>query len=60
MQLPNFYFHLTHAYAILRHNGVELQKLDFWGHSPRATETSAPIPSKGRLLCTPDSSESTY
>ncbi len=31
MQLPNFYFHLTTAYAILRHNGVELGKLDFLG-----------------------------
>lgn len=29
--LPNFYFHLTHAYAILRHNGVDLGKRDFIG-----------------------------
>lgn len=27
--LPNFYFHMTTAYAILRHNGVELGKPDF-------------------------------
>src|SRR5262249_16850409 len=27
--LPNFYFHTTTAYAILRHNGVELGKADF-------------------------------
>jgi len=27
--LPNFYFHRTTAYAILRHNGVELGKRDF-------------------------------
>jgi len=27
--LPNFYFHLTTAYAILRHNGVPLGKADF-------------------------------
>ncbi|MGE3250700.1 MAG: DUF1993 family protein [Hyphomonadaceae bacterium] len=27
--LPNFYFHLTAAYSILRHNGVSLGKLDF-------------------------------
>jgi uncharacterized protein len=27
--LPNFYFHLTTAYAILRHNGVEIGKNDF-------------------------------
>ena len=26
---PNFYFHLTTAYAILRHNGVVLGKRDF-------------------------------
>ncbi len=31
MALPNFYFHLTTAYAILRHNGVELGKRDFVG-----------------------------
>ena len=29
--LPNFYFHVTTAYAILRHNGVPLEKLDFLG-----------------------------
>jgi uncharacterized protein len=29
--LPNFYFHLTTAYDILRHNGVPLGKLDFLG-----------------------------
>ena len=29
--LPNFYFHATTAYAILRHNGVELGKRDFIG-----------------------------
>jgi hypothetical protein len=27
--LPNFHFHLTSAYAILRHNGVELTKTDY-------------------------------
>jgi hypothetical protein len=27
--MPNFYFHLTTAYAILRHNGVELGKKDY-------------------------------
>lgn len=27
--LPNFFFHVTTAYAILRHNGVELGKGDF-------------------------------
>jgi uncharacterized protein len=29
MALPNFYFHVVHAYAILRHNGVELGKQDY-------------------------------
>jgi hypothetical protein len=29
--LPNFYFHCTTTYALLRHNGVELGKLDFLG-----------------------------
>ena len=32
--LPNFYFHATTAYAILRHNGVELSKRDFVGAVP--------------------------
>ncbi|NNM58940.1 MAG: DUF1993 domain-containing protein [Legionellales bacterium] len=30
---PNFYFHLTTAYNILRHNGVELGKQDFLGEA---------------------------
>jgi hypothetical protein len=29
LALPNFYFHVTTAYAILRHNGVELGKGDY-------------------------------
>ena len=28
---PNFYFHVTTAYNILRHNGVEVGKADFIG-----------------------------
>ncbi|HZS67445.1 MAG TPA: DUF1993 domain-containing protein [Burkholderiales bacterium] len=28
---PNFYFHITTAYNILRHNGVEIGKADFIG-----------------------------
>jgi uncharacterized protein len=32
--LPNFYFHLTTAYAILRHCGVDLGKRDFLGAIP--------------------------
>jgi hypothetical protein len=31
MALPNFWFHVTTAYAILRHAGVELGKRDFIG-----------------------------
>ena len=27
--LPNFYFHVTTAYGLLRHNGVEIGKADF-------------------------------
>jgi hypothetical protein len=29
--LPNFFFHLTNAYAILRHNGVDVGRRDFLG-----------------------------
>ena len=29
--LPNFYFHVTTAYDILRHNGIELGKRDYIG-----------------------------
>jgi hypothetical protein len=32
--VPNFYFHVTTAYAILRHNGVDLGKMDFIGSLP--------------------------
>ena len=31
LSLPNFYFHLTTAYDILRHNGLPLSKDDFTG-----------------------------
>jgi uncharacterized protein len=31
--LPNFYFHATTAYDILRHNGIEIGKRDFLGMS---------------------------
>lgn len=31
MAMPNFYFHMTTAYAILRHNGVAVGKRDFVG-----------------------------
>lgn len=29
--LPQFFFHLTTAYALLRHNGVEIGKKDYMG-----------------------------
>ena len=29
--LPNFFFHVTTAYALLRHNGVEIGKRDYMG-----------------------------
>ena len=29
--LPNFYFHVVTAYNLLRHNGVEIGKMDFVG-----------------------------
>jgi hypothetical protein len=32
--LPNFYFHVTTAYDILRHCGVEIGKRDFLGNIP--------------------------
>ena len=31
MAMPNFYFHCTTAYAIMRHNGVAVGKRDFVG-----------------------------
>ena len=31
MALPNFFFHVTTAYDILRHNGVDVGKSDFIG-----------------------------
>ncbi len=30
--IPNFYFHITTAYNILRHNGVDIGKRDFLGN----------------------------
>jgi hypothetical protein len=32
--LPNIYFHITTAYSILRHNGVDVGKKDFLGAMP--------------------------
>lgn len=33
--VPNFFFHVTHSYAILRHNGVGLGKRDYLGAQTR-------------------------
>jgi uncharacterized protein len=30
--IPNFYFHVTTAYNILRHNGIEIGKRDYLGN----------------------------
>jgi len=32
--IPNFYFHFTTAYSILRHNGVEIGKKNYLGDMP--------------------------
>ena len=34
LAIPNFFFHATMAYAILRHNGVDLGKMDYIGSLP--------------------------
>jgi uncharacterized protein len=31
MAIPNVYFHIVMAYATLRHNGVDIGKMDFLG-----------------------------
>jgi uncharacterized protein len=33
LAFPNFFFHITTTYDILRHNGVELGKMDYLGRS---------------------------
>jgi uncharacterized protein len=35
--VPNFYFHVTTAYNILRHNGVEIGKRDYLGNPGSAS-----------------------
>ena len=32
--IPNFYFHVTTAYSILRHNGLDIGKKDYLGEMP--------------------------
>lgn len=38
--MPNFFFHLTTAYAILRHNGVNIGKRDFLGPQTKRPQAS--------------------
>ncbi|MBC8129752.1 MAG: DUF1993 domain-containing protein [Rhizobiaceae bacterium] len=45
--LPNFYFHVTTAYAILRTNRVPLGKLDYLGAFPT---DGASVPVEGRRI----------
>ncbi len=52
---PNFYFHVTSAYAILRSNGVELGKGDFMGRT-YAPARRAP-PAEAADVLAPDGSE---
>ncbi len=39
--LPNFFFHVTTAYAILRHNGIALEKGDYLGELSLKDEKSS-------------------
>ena len=39
--LPNFFFHVTTTYALLRHNGVELGKMDYLGALAPATASTS-------------------
>jgi hypothetical protein len=41
--LPNFYFHLTTAYNILRHNGVVLGKMDYLGDLTSSLGERGPV-----------------
>jgi uncharacterized protein len=41
--LPNFFFHATVGYAILRHNGLDIGKRDFLGEVPGLTLPHAPM-----------------
>jgi hypothetical protein len=41
--LPHFYFHVVTAYDILRHNGVEIGKLDYLSHVGSAIRQRDPV-----------------
>ncbi|QIK95584.1 DUF1993 domain-containing protein [Sphingomonas sp. HDW15A] len=40
---PNFYFHVTMAYALLRHAGLDIGKMDFLPHMSRHIASSQPF-----------------
>jgi hypothetical protein len=49
--IPNVYFHVAMAYAILRHNGVDVGKMDFLGpisfvHPDQSDANALPTPSQ--------------
>ena len=44
--LPNFFFHASHAYALLRHNGVDVGKKDFLGALSMRPPALSPLPSR--------------
>ena len=46
--MPNFYFHATTAYNILRHNGVVLGKWDFLGKPPGVKPPAGKPPARAR------------
>jgi hypothetical protein len=46
--LPNVHFHCTTTYDILRHNGVELGKMDYLGAS-RRPEAALHLPEPAAL-----------
>ena len=49
--LPNFYFHATTAYDILRQSGVELASGTSWEHRPNSSgsDVPSPVPGSGRI-----------
>ncbi|WP_158921718.1 DUF1993 family protein [Acidisphaera sp. S103] len=32
--MPDLYFHVATAHGLLRHKGIEIGKLDYWGWQP--------------------------
>jgi len=49
---PNFYFHATTAYAILRHNGVDVGKMAYIGSMPLQDAPHAPAMQPGSPFAT--------